>query len=128
MLQRTCSLFGSLVLATLAAGRGAYTIRCALTSTDRAALVGSMRLARSGELGLSISSSKPNARCLVPCATQLRRCFRAHNYHRACGRTPWTPDRLLVDDGHSTSARPAVCDDQHLVLITLTCASCCLAL
>src|SRR5262249_12587771 len=72
------------------------------------------------------ASSAP-ARCLVPCATQLRRCFRAHNYQRACGRASWTSDRSLVDMGHSTPARTAVCDDQDLVLVTLASARCSLA-
>jgi len=77
--------------------------------------------------GLSISSPKPNARGLVPFATQLRRGFRAHNYQRACGRASWTGDRSLVDKGHSTPARTAVCDDQNLVLVTLASARCSLA-
>jgi hypothetical protein len=64
-------------------------------------------------------------RCPVPCATQLRRCFRAHNYH--CGRASWTSGRSLVDKGHSTPARTAVCDDQNLVLVTLASARCSLA-
>src|SRR5262249_19472831 len=54
-----------------------------------------------------------------PNALLLWRCFSAHNYQRACGRASWTSDRPLVDQGHSTSARTAVCDDQHVVLITL---------
>jgi len=64
---------------------------------------------------------------LVPCATQLRRCFRAHNYQRACGGASWTSGRSLVDKGHSTPARTAVCDDQNLVLVTLASARCSLA-
>jgi hypothetical protein len=66
------------------------------------------------------------ARCLIPCATQLRRCFRAHNYQRACGRASWTSGRSLVDKDHGAPARTAVCDDQNLVLITLPATSCCL--
>jgi hypothetical protein len=68
-----------------------------------------------------------HARALVSCATQLRRCFRAHNYQRACGRASWTSGRSLVDKGHSTPARTAVCDDQNLVLVTLASARCSLA-
>src|SRR5262249_51889143 len=36
-------------------------------------------------------------------------------------------DRSLVDKGHSTPARTAVCDDQNLVLVTLASARCSLA-
>src|SRR5262245_62260297 len=73
------------------------------------------------------SPAARHARRLVACSTQLRRCFLAHNYQRACGRASWTSDRSLVDKGHSTPARTAVCDDQNLVLVTLASARCSLA-
>src|SRR5262249_41404794 len=73
------------------------------------------------------SPAARHARSVVACATQLRRCFRAHNYQRACGRASWTSGRSLVDKGHSTPARTAVCDDQNLVLVTLASARCSLA-
>ena len=57
----------------------------------------------------------------------LWRGFRAHYHERAGGRASWTGDRPLVHQGHSTSARPAVSDDEHLVLITFPSARCCRA-
>src|SRR5262249_27538971 len=65
--------------------------------------------------------------CAVRLAPLNRERQRAHNHQRACGRASWTSDRPLVDQGHSTSARTAICDDQNLVLVTLASARCRLA-
>jgi hypothetical protein len=57
----------------------------------------------------------------------LRRCFRTNHYERAGGRTSWAGDGSFIDKSHRTSARTAICDDQHLVLVTLPSARCRLA-
>ena len=49
----------------------------------------------------------------------LGRRFRTHHHERAGGGAPGASDRSFVDQCHRTSARTAVRDDEHLVLVAL---------
>jgi hypothetical protein len=48
----------------------------------------------------------------------------AHHDERASSCASWATDCSFVDEGHRTSARTAVCDHKHLVLIAFGSAGC----
>jgi hypothetical protein len=63
-----------------------------------------------------------------PDAGSLLWCLRANHDERASSRASWAADCSFIDEGHRTSARTAICDHKHLVLITFGSAGCPLAI